>query len=113
MNKLRRKEIHLICNRLSNLQKTIQIDSFYKDAVKAELDNIYSDIDFVRSDEECYMDNIPENLQGGYRYEAAEEACDNLENAMDSIYEAKENVNSKTDILKYIDKAIEYLYNAV
>lgn len=59
--------------------------------------NAKDNLDEVRDEEECYKDNIPENLQGSERYERAEEAVDalesaicSLEEALDSIEEAKE-----------------------
>lgn len=59
--------------------------------------NAKDNLDEVRDEEECYKDNMPENLQGSERYERAEEAIDalesaisSLEDALDSIEEAKE-----------------------
>ena len=37
------------------------------------------------AEEETYRDRIPENLQGGERYEKADEACDSLSSAVDAI----------------------------
>lgn len=54
-------------------------------------------LDAIRDEEEEYKDNIPENLQGSERYERAEAAVESLadaiyalEEALDSIEEAKE-----------------------
>lgn len=59
--------------------------------------NAKDNLDEVRDEEECYKDNMPENLQGSERYERAEETIDalesaisSLEDALDSIEEAKE-----------------------
>lgn len=59
--------------------------------------NAKDNLDEVRDEEECYKDNMPENLQGSERYERSEEAIDalesaisSLEDALDSIEEAKE-----------------------
>ena len=60
-------------------------------------------------DSGLYMDNIPENLQGGRRYSDAEDACDNLYSAIDSIEDAISDVNSMDE---YISKAISYLNTA-
>ena len=49
------------------------------------------------AEEEEYRDNIPENLQGGERYEKAEAACDSLSAAVDGI----------EDILSSIEEACE------
>lgn len=64
MNKARRKEIENIVEKLEELQ---------------------SDIESVLSDEQDYLDNIPENLQGSERYETAEMAVDELQSAYDTI----------------------------
>ena len=67
MNNLRRKEIQGIIDRLEELQ---------------------SDLETLKYEEEEYRDNIPENLQGSERYEKADEACDNLNSAFYSLEEA-------------------------
>lgn len=51
-------------------------------------------IESIKSDEEEYMDNIPENLQGSSRYSDAEDACNYLEEAIDDIGSAIDNLNS-------------------
>lgn len=51
------------------------------------LENVKSEIENVLSDEQEYLDNIPENLQGSERYEIAESAVNNLESASDSVDE--------------------------
>lgn len=76
---------------MNNLRrKTLQ--SIY-DIITEAKDNL----DAVHDEEECYKDNMPENLQGSERYERTEEAIDalesaisSLEDALDSIEEAKE-----------------------
>lgn len=69
---------------------------------RKELDEIYDSIEDIKyklesilADEENYRDNIPENLQGSERYETADEACDALSNAVDSVDE----------IFEYIEQA--------
>lgn len=44
-------------------------------------------LDDVFDEEETYRDNMPENLQGSERYEKADEACDNLSDAVDGLDE--------------------------
>ena len=51
-------------------------------------------IESIRSDEEEYMDNMPENLQGSRRYSDAEDACNCLEDAISDIESAIDNLNS-------------------
>ena len=51
-------------------------------------------IETIKSDEEEYMDNMPENLQGSSRYSDAEEACSCLEEAISDIESAIDNLNN-------------------
>lgn len=98
MNNKRRKEIYIITNKLLSMtNKNIDV-----------LNDIVRDIDCIQNEEEDYRDNIPENMQGGYRYERADEACDNLSYACDYISEAIES----EDWLEYLKKAVEYLNDA-
>lgn len=64
MNKERRKRIKIL---IQNLHENL-----------AELDDIMYD-------EEEYLNNIPDNLQGSERYEKAEEYCDILNESYDNL----------------------------
>lgn len=104
MNKLRRKEILRIIELLRQMQKQDLISD-------EELSDICDQIREIYDEEEYYMDSIPENLQGGYRYDRAEEACDLLESAADSIeYAIGKDENKISDS---IDEAIQDLYDAM
>ena len=50
-------------------------------------------INFVKTDEEDCIGNMPENLEGSVRYEAMENAVDALDNAISTIEEAIDLVN--------------------
>lgn len=67
MNKVRRKRIDEVISKLQDLQ---------------------SEINDILEEETDYRDNIPENMQQSERYENAENNCDNLQYASDSIDEA-------------------------
>lgn len=69
MNKKRRKEIDEAIKRANELQIILQ-----------ELQGV---IEEIRDEEQEYIDNIPENLQGSKRYEVAENSMENLDNAVD------------------------------
>lgn len=56
--------------------------------VVGELRDIQSAVEELRDEEQEYLDNIPENLQGSERYDLAEQALENLNSAYDSIEEA-------------------------
>ena len=66
MNRIRRK----------NLEDIIQ-----------KLEDIKTDLELLKDEEEEYRDNIPDNLQGSERYEKADVACDSLTLAFDSLEE--------------------------
>ena len=64
------------------------------DKVIAILNSANGMIEEIRSDEESYMDNMPENLQGSARYSDAEEACSHLEDAISWVESAIEDLES-------------------
>lgn len=66
MNKARRKQI---------------------DDVIRKLDDLKMEIESILDDEQDYLDNIPENLQGSERYDAADEAVSYLSDASETIDE--------------------------
>ncbi len=107
MNKVRRKEIRAIITKLQALVNNIK-ESGLTD-IEDVLSDIIEDLEYILSEEECYKDNIPENLQNGIRYEESEESCDNLEEAIsilgyidssDSIEYATNNINEAIDCLQ-------------
>ena len=110
MNKIRRKEIMAAIKRLNTLSEsilTIESDDWFD-----ELRDIIEDVQIILDDETEYMYNIPENLQGGERYERAEEACDNLEEAIDTL-EYISSDDSVDGIKNEISKAVDYLNDAM
>lgn len=112
MNKMRRKAIYVLIKRLSFIKEKLQSDETF-DELDSELEDIYDEVDYLRDEEECYMDNMPENLQNSSRYEAAEKACNKLYDAADNIEEAKDYTNDKDALIKYIDNAVTCLKDAV
>lgn len=73
MNKIRRKSLQSIIDRLEKL--------------KVNLEDL-------QAEEEEYRDNIPENLQGSERYEKADEVCDNLFDAVDNLEEVINSIEA-------------------
>lgn len=53
-----------------------------------KLDDLMSDLECLKEEEEEYRDNIPENLQSSEKYEKADDAVSNLEEACDSLQSA-------------------------
>lgn len=76
MNKVRRKKLSILVDRLVQIQQ---------------------DLEDISDEESNARDSIPENLMESDRYEAAEEACSNLESALDSVQ----------DVMDYIEAAQE------
>ena len=73
MNKVRRKNLQAIIDRLEELKGSLED---------------------LQAEEEAYRDNIPENMQESERYEKADEACDNLSSAVDSLEEAISSIEA-------------------
>lgn len=71
MNKARRKEIARIVEKLREL---------------------HSDLQAVRDEEQEYVDNMPESLQQGSKGEAAQEATDALDSALDELESMTESL---------------------
>lgn len=51
------------------------------------------ELEELRDEEQDYMDNMPENLQGSEKCEVAEEAISNLDSAIDNLTEAIDYAN--------------------
>lgn len=60
--------------------------------VIARMRNIKLSIDRLRSEEEDYMWNIPENMQESDRYYAADAAVDNLDSASERVVDAADEL---------------------
>ena len=58
------------------------------DKAITKLEEIQTELESVKDDEEEAYDNLPESLQFGDRGEAMSEALDNLESAISGIEEA-------------------------
>ena len=94
INKERRRELCAVADKLFALKRA------NNDDIDEDLDLIKNELDMILYDEESCMDNIPENLQNSYRYQMAEDACSNIENAIDALDDGN------------IDHAISFIYGA-
>lgn len=90
MNKQRRKEIQEVVKRV--------------EAVQAEIESLLDDIQGITDEETEYRDNIPENMQGGDRYEMADHACCELEAAHDTLEQANDSL---ADAVSSLESAAE------
>ena len=71
MNKIRRKNLQAIIDRLEELKGSLED---------------------LQTEEEEYRDNIPENFQSGERYERTEEICESLSDAVSSLEDATSSI---------------------
>lgn len=88
MNNTRRKAIKEVMKKIENLEGL--------------LIEIKEELEFIRDEEEEYMNNIPENLQTSERYEKAEAATDNLYAAVDELEEF-----DFEQLLTYLEESME------
>lgn len=86
MNKQRRKQIVDVISRVETVQ--------------AEMESLLDDIQGIMDEETEYRDNIPENMQGGDRYEMADNACSELESAYDTLDNAKDSLEDAVSSLE-------------
>jgi hypothetical protein len=55
---------------------------------RKEVTQVIAQLEKILADEECYLDHIPENLQGGIRAEAAAHSLAMLSEAIDLLVDA-------------------------
>lgn len=64
------------------------------DEVISKIEEAEELLENLQAEEEEYRDNMPENLQGSERYEAADAAVDNMSSAVDALDEAISSIES-------------------
>lgn len=64
------------------------------DGVISKIEEAKELLENLQAEEEEYRDNMPENLQGSERYEAADAAVDNMSSAVDALDEAISSIES-------------------
>lgn len=90
MNNTRRKGIKKISEKVSDL--------------RIQLEELLSEIEEVKGEEEEYRDNIPENMQSGERYEVAEAAVESLDSAYGILEDA---ISSLEEMENTLDEAVQ------
>lgn len=110
MNNLRRKSLYSIIKAVSQWLQN------YKDGSLQHTDiNIEQIIDLIQcilDEEEMYKDNVPENLQGSYRYEISESACENLDSAISLLEDIDVLEDEFDDVVETIEETLTYLNEA-
>lgn len=71
MNKERRKAIQALMDQIEAAGRVIEA--------------LQEEVDLIREDEQDYLDNMPENMQGSEKYGLVEEIISNLDEAVDSL----------------------------
>lgn len=71
MNKARRKALLDLKERIESLQSDVY--------------DVLNALETFKDEEQEYLDNMPDNLQGSEKYEKAEEAVSNLEEAYSTL----------------------------
>lgn len=83
MNNNRRKDISALKARLDDL----------------DIESLVSDLESIRDEEQDYLDNMPEGLQGGDKGTMAEEAIGALEEALEALGEIQSYIDAAGDAL--------------
>ncbi len=65
--------------------------------IQEQLETLSEELEALMGEEEEYRDNIPDNLQGSERYERADDACNSLDMALDSLHEAVSYIEEATE----------------
>jgi flagellar biosynthesis chaperone FliJ len=60
--------------------------------IAVKIEELQNELKEIMDEEEEYRDNMPENLQGSERYEIADEACNAMQTAIDSLGEAMASI---------------------
>lgn len=61
-----------------------------------QLEQVREELETLKEEEEEYRDNMPENLWGSEKFEKADEACNNMETAIDDLEEAFSFISEAT-----------------
>ena len=107
MNKLRRKSIYNVIQKLEKILNNLNDVNLIK-----IINGIIDEIQSILDEEECVLYNIPENLQNSFRYEESENACDCLSDAVSELEDIDEGC-SQEDVRSYILSSIQYLENSI
>ena len=65
--------------------------------IQSKLDRLGQDLETLKEEEEEYRDNMPENLQESERYQRADEVCDLLMEALESMDSAYQQIEEAVE----------------
>ena len=63
-------------------------------AVVSQIETALTQLEALRDEEQDYMDNMPESLQGSTKYEDAEQAVSDMDEALDGLQEASNTLGN-------------------
>lgn len=97
MNKDRRKQLSELCDRVKALEEKIN-------ELKELRDGIVTDLESVRDEEQEALDNLPESLQNGERWQDMRSSIDSMESALSSLEDIGLDIEID-DVVTTIDEA--------
>ena len=65
--------------------------------IQSKLDRLGQELETLKEEEEEYRDNMPENLQESDRYQRADEVCDLLQEALESMDNAYQQIEEAVE----------------
>lgn len=65
--------------------------------IQSKLESLGQDLEALKDEEEEYRDNMPENLQESERYQRADEVCDLLQEALESMDNAYQQIEEAVE----------------
>jgi len=114
MNNSRRKNINKLAGRIAtfktlaeNLLETQILIDGERASIIGWLENFSTDIEDIQSEEQEYIDNLPENLQQSEQASTAEVAVSNMDDAKGSIDEVKDKFDNLWDELDAASSSLE------
>lgn len=65
--------------------------------IQSKLERLGQDLEALKEEEEEYRDNMPENLQESDRYQRADEVCDLLQEALENLDNAYQQIEEAAE----------------
>lgn len=65
--------------------------------IQSKLERLGEDLEALKEEEEEYRDNMPENLQESERYQRADEVCDLLQEALENLDNAYQQIEEAAE----------------
>lgn len=65
--------------------------------IQSKLERLGEDLEALKEEEEEYRDNMPENLQESERYQRADEVCDLLQEALENLDNAYQQIEEAVE----------------